>query len=123
MDNGTNLSDGGFHVWRFDWHTGENGETPRVEFYVDGELKHTSTTHVPSIASRLTIGTWFPTWAGGAASFDTQYLDVDWVKITAFGEANDRVASETYPDDGLTKCQAKADNDAGLVECRLRAQE
>jgi len=119
VDNGFEANDGLFHNWRFDWHTGGNGEIPRVEYYLDGELAQTITTNIPNIAGRVTIGTWYPTWAGVAADYDTTFLEVDWFKYTPFNEPNDRFVLETYPNDGMTKCQDKASNDAGLPVCRL----
>jgi hypothetical protein len=86
---------------------------------LDGELQQIITTHVPNIAGRLTIGTWYPTWAGVAADYDTVHLEVDWVKHTPFNEPNDRFVQETYANDGMTKCPDKASNDAGLPLCRL----
>jgi beta-glucanase (GH16 family) len=119
FDNGANLSDGEFHVWRFDWHTGDVDQTPRVEFYVDGVPVYTSMTHIPFVKGRLTIGTWFAEWAGGAAPFDVEYLEIDWVKVTPFSEASDEWVAETYPDDGLTKCASKEANDASEPQCKL----
>lgn len=104
FDNGRNLSDDQFHTWRFDWHTGIAGKGRRVDFYVDGERKYTSTTTIPTIMGRLTLGTWFPEWAGGAAPFDVQNLEVDWVRVTSFETHEDELSvPETYPGDGLTK--------------------
>ncbi len=117
--NGVNLSDGRFHTWRFDWHTGGSNQSPRVEFYVDDQLKYTSTTHIPTVKGRLTLGTWFPEWAGGVAAFDVEYLEVDWVRVSAFSEPNDQSVVETFPNDGMTKCNKKQDNDANKPECRL----
>jgi beta-glucanase (GH16 family) len=119
VNNGANLSDGAFHILRFDWHTGGSGQEPRVEFYVDDVLKHTTKTHVPTIKGRITLGTWFPEWAGGVAAFDVQYLEIDWFKFTPFAEPNDRNVVESYPGDGMTKCNNKADNDAKKPECKL----
>ena len=117
VDQGADLADGAFHTWRFDWHTGSALEARRVEFYVDDQLKATNTTYVPTVAGRLYIGIWFPEWAGGSAPFDTETLDIDWVRITPFHEEGDAFIPETYPGDGLTKCDNKADNDAQLPEC------
>ena len=119
VDHGASLSDGRFHVFRFDWHTGDDGEAPRVEFYVDGVRTHTITTHIPYVKGRLTLGTWFPEWAGVEADFDVEYLEVDWVSVTPFAEAGDREAVESYPNDGLTKCADKAANDANEPACQL----
>jgi hypothetical protein len=121
LDVGQNYSDGVFHVFRYDWHSGGGGMAPRVDFYVDDVLKYTSTSHIPWIKGRLTIGTWFPQWAGGTADFDVQNLELDWFSFSPFGEANDKSVPETYPDDGATKCHDKASNDANLPKCEIKA--
>jgi beta-glucanase (GH16 family) len=106
VDLPTDMADGEFHVWRFDWHTGGTAmggtveETPRVEWYVDGELWATNTTDVPFYAGRVFLGAWFPnTWAG-TPDFEVTQFEVDWVSFTAFHEAGDQTAEETYPDSG-----------------------
>jgi hypothetical protein len=119
LDTGRDYSDGNDHIYRFDWHAGGGGIDPRVDFYFDGSLQYTSTTHIPWIKGRLTIGTWFPQWAGKSATFDVASLEVDWISFAPFDEPNDRTVRETYPDDGLTKCHEKVDNDANLPQCRI----
>lgn len=99
-DLGAPQNNGQFHTYRFDWHTGDAGQTQRVEFFVDGALRRTTTTDVPTRAGRYWIGAWFPDgWAGDPA-FDSSALWVDWVRITAFGQAGDEFVDETYPDHG-----------------------
>lgn len=49
-----------WHTYRFDWHTGDANEQARVDFYVDGQLLYTSYEHIPTHASRLWLGIWFP---------------------------------------------------------------
>ena len=98
--------DGQFHTYRFDWHTGGTNTdgtviTPRVEFYFDGKLLRTNTTHIPYKAGRLWIGAWFPNGWAGKPDFDTSVFEVDWVRITPFGEPNDRPAKESYASDGM----------------------
>ena len=99
LDTGYPWNDGAFHTFRFDWHTGSTTETQRVEFYIDGQCYQTNYTHVPNIAGRLWLGLWFPTWTGNP-EFDTQYLEVDWVRIEPYQETGDLFINETYPDDG-----------------------
>ena len=118
-DMGLNQSDGKFHTYRFDWHTGDDKIEPRVDFYIDDSLLYTCKTHIPFIKGKLTIGTWFPQWAGGKADFDQIFLEVDWVKFTPFNEKNDKDVKETYKNSGATKCQNKNDNDKFLKKCRL----
>jgi hypothetical protein len=89
------LHDNTFHIYRWDWHTGGNGQMPRVEYYIDDVLMHTSTTHVPYIAAQFNVGNWFAWWAGNDTgtynppAYDTKEMLVDWVKITPFNEPND----------------------------------
>jgi hypothetical protein len=60
----------------------------------------TNTTDVPFYAGRIFLGAWFPnTWAGTPDLAVTQF-EVDWVSFTAFQEAGDQTAEETYPDSG-----------------------
>ncbi|MGI2293551.1 glycoside hydrolase family 16 protein [Paenibacillus sp. GXUN7292] len=97
---GQAVDDGQFHTYRFDWHTGDDNEQKRVEFYIDDVLIHTTTDHVPTHASRLWIGAWFPNSWAGTPDFDIETLEVDWVKITPFEQEGDNWFPETYPNDG-----------------------
>ncbi|MEV4515215.1 glycoside hydrolase family 16 protein [Dactylosporangium sp. NPDC049525] len=114
-------TDGQFHTYTIDWHTNDpaapgNGKAAqRVDFLVDGVVKWTSTQQIPTRASRLWLGVWFPTWAG-SPTFNTAVMEVDSVKITPYHErgtdvrdaTNGRVTQEigdhwtqeTYPNDG-----------------------
>lgn len=83
-----NQTDGNFHTYRFDWHTGGNGEKARVEYYYDDKLIHTEFEHIPTHAGNFNVGIWFPKWIK-KADFKKEYMYVDWVKITPFNEAND----------------------------------
>ncbi len=91
------LNDGKFHVYRWDWHTGGNGASPKVEYYIDDKLVRISTTKVPYVASYLSIGNWFAWWAGNdsgtykAPNFDTSEMFVDWVKFTPFNQSGDEL--------------------------------
>jgi beta-glucanase (GH16 family) len=94
-DLGRAMNDGQFHVFRFDWHTANpTALSQRVEFYIDDKCYQTNYTHIPTIGGRFTLGIWFPTWTG-TASFDSQSLDVDWVRITPFNENGDLWMKET----------------------------
>jgi len=93
-------NDGEFHKYRFDWHTGDEGETPRVDFYFDDELITTNTTHIPTNEGRLWIGLWFPNGWAGTPDFDTAVFEIDSVKITPFHEAGDTEQNETYSEGG-----------------------
>ncbi|MHB8206522.1 glycoside hydrolase family 16 protein [Mucilaginibacter sp.] len=83
-----NQTDGKYHTYRFDWHSGGNGIKPRVEYYFDDKLLYTSYDHVPFHAGNFNVGIWFPRWIK-KADFDKAYMYVNWVKITPFNEPND----------------------------------
>lgn len=93
-------NDGKFHKYRFDWHTGDDDETQRVEFYFDDVLVYTATKNIPTNASRLWIGLWFPNKWAGTPDFDTTMFEIDSVKITPFNESGDTPQAETFPNDG-----------------------
>jgi len=99
-DLGKYVNDGQFHTYRFDWHTGGNGQTKRADFYLDGVFLRSITTDIPDIAGRLWLGAWFPNGWTGTPGFDTETFEIDWVKITPFDEPGDRFLPETYPNDG-----------------------
>lgn len=102
------LNDGEWHEIRFDWHTADPNPPAgkparRVDFYLDGVLKWTNTTHIPDIPGRLWLGVWYPRatgnrWAGYAADYVYDSLDVDWIRFTPFNEPV-REVGETYPAD------------------------
>ncbi len=105
-------NDGNWHTYRFDWHTGDKNEIPRVDYYVDGVLVKTCTTNIPTNAGRFWIGIWFPcsedadkdgvceTGWTGTANFDTTIFEIDSVKITPLREAGDTEQNETYGKEG-----------------------
>jgi beta-glucanase (GH16 family) len=112
------VNDGEFHTYGIDWHSGGDGELPRVIWTIDGEevYRHEGALfgqdNIPSQASRFWLGIWFPAagykeqldgqyvervgWAGDP-DFDQASLEIDWVRITPFNEANDRWEPETWP--------------------------
>ena len=102
VDHGVNLGDGEFHELRFDWHLGPDA---RIEFYIDGVLKHTLTTHIPDIPGRFWVGVWFPSasshWAGRGANWDTDQMLIKSLTITPFEDEQQYVRNlmETYPND------------------------
>jgi beta-glucanase (GH16 family) len=89
-----NQADGQYHLYRFEWHTGSDREKPRVEWYYDDKLMHTSYETVPKRASNFWIGIWFPYWIG-RADFIKDYMYVDWIKITKFKEPGDVTSRRT----------------------------
>ncbi|MBQ7264895.1 MAG: family 16 glycosylhydrolase [Firmicutes bacterium] len=96
-------ADGKFHTYRFDWHTGDEGEEPRVEYYFDNALVYTSYEYIPTNAGRLWLGLWFPRYWAGTPDFDKTYFEIDYVKITPFREKGDKPQNESYPDSGWRK--------------------
>ena len=96
-------TDGEYHTYRFDWHTGSDSKTPRVEYYFDGELKYTSFEFIPTNESRFWLGLWFPKNWAGTPDFDTTEFVIDYVKITPFHESGDTPQHESYSDHGWAK--------------------
>ncbi len=102
VNHGVNLADGQFHELRYDWHLGDD---PRVEFYIDGVLKHTVRTHIPDIPGRYWAGLWFPSgslhWAGRGAPWVFQKMLVKKIEIIPFADQLQyaRMLPETYPTD------------------------
>ena len=98
--HGVDLADDQFHEFRIDWHVGPN---KRVEFYIDGVLKQTITTHVPDIPGRFWAGVWFPSaathWAGRGANFAEQSMFIKTFEIHPFVDEMQyaRQRAETYP--------------------------
>ncbi|MCR4643922.1 MAG: family 16 glycosylhydrolase [Oscillospiraceae bacterium] len=93
-------ADGAFHTYRFDWHTGSETETPRVEYYFDGELTYTSYDYIPTNESRFWLGLWFPKYWAGTPDFDATAFEIDYVRITPFHESGDTPQHESYPEHG-----------------------
>ena len=112
------INDGEYHTYTIDWHAGGDGELPRVIWLIDGEevYRHEGNEfgqdNIPYRASRFWLGIWFPAagfkeridgetvsrvgWAGDP-NFDQATLEIDWVRVTPFNEANDRYEPETWP--------------------------
>ncbi|GGK35344.1 hypothetical protein GCM10008955_31550 [Deinococcus malanensis] len=92
---GENLTQG-FHTYRWDW-------TPtKIDFYIDGVLKRTTTSVVPTAEAHLMLNLW-PTnstgW-GGKATPGTQYMLVDYVSFTpATATSTPTTAPVTAPTD------------------------
>jgi len=100
VDIGQNMADGAFHKYRFDWHTGDEQQEKRVDFYFDDVLVYTSHEFVPTNAGRLWLGLWFPRYWAGTPDFDTTTFEIDYLRITPFHEAGDTPQNESYPDSG-----------------------
>jgi hypothetical protein len=91
-----NQADGNYHLYRFEWHTGGNGQTTRVEWYYDNQLMQTNTNTavVPNHEGNFWVGVWFPWWIADP-NFNIAYMYVDWVRVTPFLEPNDLPAPTT----------------------------
>ena len=76
------VTDGKFHVLRFDWQPQDAGRKGFVAFYIDGRLLKTIRTTVPSKAGNLWLGLWFPPKWAGVPDFVEVKMKVDWVRIT-----------------------------------------
>ena len=102
---GFNAADNQYHTYRYDWYH------DRVEFYVDNVLIVTNvnnqfgyvSNNIPDVASKVTIGPWFPSaakkWAGPFANFAVEKMYVKSFSYTPFASeiANYQVfAGETY---------------------------
>lgn len=110
-----NQADGEYHIYGFDWHTGDAKQPKRVDYYIDGVLVETSLddgpflgpygevggeVYVPDRLSRFWVAAWFPYFWAGTPEFDTEQLLIDWVYIHPYDEAGDVDIPETYPDFG-----------------------
>lgn len=84
------ITDGNWHIFRFDWHTEK--DNPRVEFYIDNILVHISMDKIPTFAGRFWLGVFTKDWAG-IPDFSEGEMEIDWVRITPFYENGD----EYYP--------------------------
>ncbi|MBR3283458.1 MAG: family 16 glycosylhydrolase [Ruminococcus sp.] len=93
-------TDGKFHTYRFDWHTGSEDEVPRVEYYFDDKLTYTAYDFIPTNESRFWLGLWFPKYWAGTPDFEETVFEVDYVRITPFHESGDTPQHESYPDSG-----------------------
>lgn len=74
--------DGQFHVYRWDWYDGGNGNL-RIDWYVDNILQATTTQHVSDHPAELWVGNWPAPWAGMTYSHNIEHLYIDWVRVSA----------------------------------------
>jgi hypothetical protein len=94
---GAPQNDGAFHVYRWDWYDGTEGNgAKRIEFYVDNVLKATSTTNIPTKPAQLWVGNWPAPWSGTFA-YATQHQYIDYVKITSLGSTSGGGGGDTTP--------------------------
>ncbi len=76
------VTDGEFHVLRFDWLPPTDGSGGYVKFFIDGALLTTTTTNVPNEAGNVWLGLWFPPVWAGTPDFDSVEMKVDWVRVS-----------------------------------------
>lgn len=110
-----NTADGNWHEFRWDWHA------DRVDFYLDGLFIRSNTTTIPDIPGKLTLGVWFPSWAGNSQNYPTWKEDTPWlpnpdgawagaganwyqeemrikrIEFIPYDEPGERILGETYP--------------------------
>lgn len=86
LSSDAGISDGNWHIYRFDWHTEK--ANPRVEFYLDGIHVHTATEKIPTAAGRFWLGAFTKGWAG-EPDFVQGEMEIDWVRIAPFAEDGD----------------------------------
>ncbi len=79
------FNDGNFHTFGFDWYTNPG----LIVYFCDGIVTAVSDVFIPDLLSRLWLGVWFPNNAGfvGESLFETDYMQVDWVKYLPFDES------------------------------------
>jgi len=87
---GQSFADDTYHSYAFEWHSGQAGCKPRVDFFFDGQYIGTADVFVPSRASRFVFGMWPSTtnWAGNP-DFEEAFAFVSDVSVCPFNEAND----------------------------------
>ncbi len=103
----------GFHLYTIEWHTGGNGITPVVRWYVDGALvkEEYDPIYVGFRAARFWLGVWYAgnAWMNGhdqsVMDYEDKYMEVQWVRITPFYEPNDVYENETNPSVGYVTPQ------------------
>ncbi len=96
-------NDGDFHIYKFEWFPASVTDTPYVKYYFDSVLIASSNTNIPEYDAQFTIGVWFPNGWAGTPNFDTDYMYVDWVKITPAEEETSNIScSITSPSEGDT---------------------
>ncbi|WP_159886775.1 beta-glucanase [Paenibacillus puerhi] len=70
-----------FHTYAFDWQPGS------IKWYVDGVLKHTATSNIPSNSGKIMMNIWNGTgvdgWLGAYNGANPLYAEYDWVKYTS----------------------------------------
>lgn len=71
----------GYHTYAFDWQAGS------IKWYVDGVLKHTATSNIPTHAGKIMMNIWNGTgvdsWLGAYNGANPLYAYYDWMKYTS----------------------------------------
>ena len=109
-----NQADGKFHWYEIDWHDGSDGTAPRIDWYVDGALRQTSTKDIPVDPAQLWVGNWPAKWsAEGKWDYAVQNQYVDTVKISKL-EGN-RYPTTALPAPTDLKIATKSSTSVDLV--------
>lgn len=70
-----------YHTYAFDWQAGS------IKWYVDGVLKHTATSNIPSRPGKIMMNLWngkgVDSWLGSYNGANPLYAYYDWVKYTS----------------------------------------
>nr|WP_233516795.1 glycoside hydrolase family 16 protein [Paenibacillus curdlanolyticus] len=71
----------GFHTYAFNWQAGS------IKWYVDGVLKHTATSNIPTNPGKIMMNIWNGTgvdsWLGAYNGANPLYAEYDWTKYTS----------------------------------------
>jgi endo-1,3-1,4-beta-glycanase ExoK len=71
----------GFHTYAFNWQAGS------IKWYVDGVLKHTATSTIPTNPGKIMMNIWNGTgvdgWLGAYNGANPLYAEYDWMKYTS----------------------------------------
>lgn len=126
-------SDGDWHEFRWDWHQ------DRVDFYIDNSFIRSNIEDVPDIPGKISIGVWFPSyagnsenhpnwreqspwlpnpdgaWAGVGANWYQQEMRIREIRFTPFNEPGERLIGETYPFGGARFYDGNALTDGPVV--------
>jgi len=87
---GKDFIDDTYHSYAFEWHAGQDGCKPRIDYFFDDEYIGTVDVFVPSRSSRLVFGMWpgNHNWVGNP-DWEEAYGYVSEVHVCPFNEGND----------------------------------
>jgi hypothetical protein len=78
------LSDGNYHTFGFDWYYSANHKI--IHYFIDGQTLATSSTNIPFLDTRITLGAWIPNNQNfvGLPLFEKAQMSVDYVAYIPF---------------------------------------